>query len=219
MAGVRPVIAIDRGLAATAAAIAAASAAAWVLLVSATDDEMMMELAGFELAWVAMMTAMMLPSAAPLVLLYARSAAARRRVELVLGYLVVWAAIGLPVYAAQDVLPTSALAIAGVLAAAGVYQFTPLKDACLRQCRTPANFLMERWTRSALRLGAEHGLYCVGCCWALMAVLVVAGAMGVVWAAGIAAVVFAEKVLPAGEWAARTAGIALLAAAAAVVIV
>ena len=219
MAGVRLVVASDRGLVGTATAIAVASAAAWAWLVSASDDEMMMELAGFELAWVAMMTAMMLPSAAPLVLLYARGAAARQRVELVFGYLAVWALIGLPVYAAQDVLPASAPAIAAVLAVAGVYQFTPLKDACLRTCRTPANFLMERWRRSAVRLGAEHGLYCVGCCWALMAVLVVAGAMGIAWAAGIAAIVFAEKVLPGGEWAARTGGVALLAAAALVVLV
>ena len=220
MSGVRPALASpDRRLALTAVALAAASAVAWALLVSATDDDAMMSLVGFELAWLVMMTAMMLPSAAPLVLLYARGADARRRVALAVGYVGVWALIGLPVYAAHDVLPTSAPVIAAVLAIAGVYQFTPLKDACLRTCRAPANFLMERWRRSALRLGAEHGLYCVGCCWALMAVLVVVGAMGIVWAAAVAAVVFVEKVLPGGEWAARAGGVALLAAAALVVLV
>jgi predicted metal-binding membrane protein len=159
-----------------------------------------------------MMTAMMLPSAAPLVLLYGP----RGRGRLVLGYLLVWAAIGLPVYAlasAVDLMDVPAAAVAAVLAAAGVYQLTPLKDVCLRACRSPLDFVALRWGRGALRLGAEHGAYCVGCCWALMAVLVVAAAMSVTAAAVIAAVVFAEKVLPAGEWTARVAGLALLAAA------
>jgi predicted metal-binding membrane protein len=104
-------------------------------------------------------------------------------------------------------------AVASVLAAAGVYQFTPLKDVCLRACRSPLDFVAMRWGRGPLRLGIDHGVYCVGCCWSLMAVLVVAAAMSVAAAAVIAAVVFAEKVLPGGVWLARAGGLTLLVAA------
>jgi len=188
--------------------------------------------AGFIGAWVVMMAAMMLPSAAPLVLLY-RAAGSDARpahtVPLVAGYLLAWAVFGAFVYAAQQALgaaisSSSALsdarpyAVAGILAIAGVYQFTPLKQACLRQCRAPLDFLMQRWrgpgALGALRLGVEHGTYCVGCCWGLMAVLVVAGSMSLIWVVLIALVVFVEKLMPFGERGAQLtgAGLGLLAA-------
>jgi predicted metal-binding membrane protein len=183
--------------------------------------------AGFIGAWVVMMAAMMLPSAAPLVLLY-RAAGADGRVAntvpLVAGYLLAWAVFGAFVYAAQQALsavvlasPTladaSPYAVAGILAIAGVYQFTPLKQACLRECRSPLDFLMHRWRGAgafdALRLGVEHGAYCVGCCWGLMAVLVIAGAMSLLWVVLIALIVFVEKLMPFGERGAQLSGVAL----------
>ena len=105
------------------------------------------------------------------------------------GYLLVWGAVGLAAYAvaaaSAAVTPGSrSVVAAAVLVLAGVYQFTPLKGACLRACRTPADFLMQHWrggTGGALRLGFHHGAYCLGCCWALMLVLVVAGSMGLGW--------------------------------------
>lgn len=183
-------------------------------------------------AWGAMMVAMMLPSALPMVLLYARVSRNMNRGSgwlptglFLLGYMVIWAAIGLPLYLANQALTRSlavhpqlgALApygIAGVLAAAGIYQFTPLKRACLKGCQSPLQFLMDRWQsglRGSLRLSLRHALYCLGCCWGLIAVLVVAGAMGLVWVITIALLVFAEKLLPAGELIGRVVGVALLA--------
>ena len=99
--------------------------------------------------------------------------------------------------------------VAASLLAAGVYQFTPLKETCLRQCRSPLDFLMQRWRPGALgafRLGVEHGAYCAGCCWGLMAVLVVAGAMSLPWVALLTLVIFAEKLLPASRWTVRLVG-------------
>ena len=197
------------------AALVAVTAAAWALLLQV--DMMASQAATFVGAWGLMMTAMMLPSAAPLVALYRQ----RGRALLVGGYLLVWTALGIPVYVLAetvDLMDMPAVAVAAVLAAAGVYQFMPLKEVCLRTCRSPLDFLALRWGRSPFRLGFEHGLYCVGCCWGLMAVLVLAAAMNLAAAALIAAVVFAEKVLPAGEWTARAAGVALLAVAAVVAI-
>jgi predicted metal-binding membrane protein len=187
---------------------------------------------GFIGAWVVMMAAMMLPSAAPLVLLYRGAGAdgrAANTVPLVGGYLLVWAVFGALVYAAQQALGMVVLsspglgdarpyAVAGILAIAGVYQFTPLKQACLRQCRSPLDFLMHRWRGpgafDAFRLGAELGVYCVGCCWGLMAVLVIAGAMSLLWVVLIALIVFVEKLMPFGERSAQLtgAGLGLLAA-------
>jgi predicted metal-binding membrane protein len=183
-------------------------------------------------AWVVMMAAMMLPSAAPMILLYgtvARNQAARGRRFVptwifALGYLLVWAAFGVLVYLASRLvalaLTTSMLlaawapyGVAAVLLVAGAYQFTPLKRVCLRACQGPLGFLMNHWKpgpAGALRMGLEHGLYCAGCCWGLMAVLVVAGAMGLPWVLLIAVVVAAEKLLPRGRWAARLTGVLLL---------
>ena len=191
---------------------------------------------GFVGGWVVMMAAMMLPSAAPLVLLYRAAgpdARAAHTVQLVAGYLLAWAVFGAFVYAAQRALgaaihSSSTLsdarpyAVAGILAIAGVYQFTPLKQACLRQCRAPLDFLMQRWrgpgALGALRLGVEHGTYCVGCCWGLMGVLVVAGSMSLIWVVLIALVVFVEKLTPFGERGAQVTGAALGLLAALVVV-
>ncbi len=189
-------------------------------------------LAAFVTAWVVMMAAMMLPSAAPMILLYhvvARGQAARGGSLVptwffVSGYLAVWAAFGIVVYLAGQVVGVALggnarlagwapYGVALVLLAAGAYQFTPLKRVCLRTCRSPLGFLMEHWKPKAwgaLRMGLEHGAYCAGCCWGLMAVLVAAGAMGLAWVLLIALVVAAEKLLPRGQWAARSTGVVLL---------
>ena len=192
------------------AALVVATLLAWTALLQL--DMMTSTPAAFLAGWVVMMAAMMLPSVAPLVLVYGRSG----RTRLAIGYLLVWAALGVPVYMlaqAVDLMEVPSAALAVVLAAAGIYQFTPLKDVCLRACRSPLDFLALRWGRGPLRLGVDHGVYCVGCCWGLMAVLVVAAAMDVAVAALIAVAVFAEKVFPAGQWIARASGVALLALA------
>jgi predicted metal-binding membrane protein len=103
--------------------------------------------------------------------------------------------------------------VAGVLIGAGVFQLTPLKQVCLRHCRSPIGFLLGHWRagwRGALAMGWAHAVYCLGCCWALMLVLVVAGAMGLPWVLLIACVVAAEKVLPHGDAIARVTGVALV---------
>jgi predicted metal-binding membrane protein len=177
-----------------------------------------------------MMVGMMTPSVAPMVMLYAavgRKAAASGRPLaatgwFVAGYLSVWIAFSLAATGAQWTLTqfalltqtmTSASDILGgaVLIAAGLYQWSPLKDTCLSQCQTPLGFLVSRGGfRSdpfgSLRLGAEHGAYCVGCCWVLMALLFVGGVMNVLWIAGLAILVLLEKVVPTGRLIPRLAG-------------
>ena len=192
-----------------------------------------LDAAAFVGAWAVMMAAMMLPSATPMIALYAatqrgRDAAGQPALPTTLFaavYLVVWAAIGVPVFLAGRALDalTAALpdlamllpyGVALVLLAAGLYQFSPLKRICLRQCQSPLGFLFGHWRPGrggVLRLALAHAGYCVGCCWGLMAVLVVAGAMGLPWVLLIAAAVFVEKVAPAGVWTARLIGAALLA--------
>jgi predicted metal-binding membrane protein len=196
-----------------AIALAAVAAAAWAVLVAAPDDAMGMP--AFLAAWLVMMAAMMLPSAAPLVLVYRRGAAAPASAALTVGYLSVWVAVGTAAYGLDGAIEGSGAAVTA-LAIAGTYELTPLKRRLLGVCRDPAGFLVSRWRGGAVgafRLGAEHGLYCLGCCWALMAVLVVAAAMGLAWAAVIAAAVFAEKVLPAERfWRLATAGALFLLA-------
>ena len=144
------------------------------------------------------------------------------------GYLSAWVAFSLAAASAQWLLTRLALLtpmmasangiFGGVLLiAAGLYQWSPLKDICLKQCQTPLGFLMNHGGfRSepigALRLGAEHGLYCVGCCWVLMALLFAGGAMNVLWIAGLAILVLVEKVVPTGRLIPRLAGAGLVAA-------
>ena len=176
-----------------------------------------------------MMAAMMLPSAMPMILLHRRgvTGSARMLSELrsamfIGAYLLVWAAFGVGVWLVTQLtdalLPMAARppAVAAILLLAGVYQFTPLKAACLRVCRRPMDFLLTHWypgVAGEMRLGLEHGLYCLGCCWALMVVFVGAGAMGLLWAAVIAMVVLVEKVLPRGVAFGRVMGTGLIAGA------
>jgi predicted metal-binding membrane protein len=169
--------------------------------------------------WVVGMAAMMFPSVWPMVALYARlqvrrrelarPAAAARIVMFVGGYLFAWAGFGVLGWAIYQVArqASSALAwdragrwlTAGVVLVAAVYELTPAKYACLRRCRSPLSFLLGAWhdgAAGALRMGIEHGAWCVGCCWALMAALFVVGVMSVAWMAFVAALIAAEKLLP-----------------------
>jgi predicted metal-binding membrane protein len=198
-----------------AALLLSSAAAAWIVLV-VTRDEMPMTVGPWIGLWTVMMAAMMLPSTSPLVLLYAKRSSMADSLLLAGGYVLTWAAVGLAAYVVDMRLPEPGdAAVGGVLIAAGAYQLTPFKSACLRRCRNPVDFLLTHWHTGrigALRLGIEHGAYCVGCCWALMAVLVVAGSMSLGWVVAIAFVVAAEKLLPGGQWLARAGGIGLLAA-------
>jgi len=177
--------------------------------------------------WTVMMIGMMLPSASPLILLY--GAAARRSAErtatrqtyaLAAGYLLAWAAFSLGATVLQRVLaalllvspmmePVNSRVSASLLLAAGVYQWTPLKHACLRQCQSPIGFLMGRWRSGsvgALRMGLEHGTFCVGCCWMLMLLLFAGGVMNVLIIVGLTALVAFEKLTPLGRHGARVTG-------------
>jgi predicted metal-binding membrane protein len=174
--------------------------------------------------WAAMMVAMMLPSAAPAILLYARTHRHSLGTDpppptaaFLTGYLACW--IGIALIAAMLQLAVGRFqlasrdAAAGLLIAAGLYQLSPFKDACLSRCRSPAQFLSRHYrsgAQGAFRLGLLHGAYCVGCCWLLMALLFVGGVMNLVWIAVLTLLVAAEKLLPGGEWIARIAGIAFI---------
>ncbi len=189
--------------------------------------------------WAVMMVAMMVPSASPMVLMV--GATVRRRSErspavevalFVLGYLAIWTAFSALATLAQWGLHSAALlspmlattsAVAGglLLVGAGIFQWTPLKQACLHHCRTPLGFVMTRWREGrggAFAMGLDHGAYCVGCCWILMALLFVGGVMNLAWVAAIAAFVLLEKVVPAGPWIGRGAGVLLVAWGAAVLL-
>lgn len=185
--------------------------------------------------WAVMMTAMMLPTATPLILLYA--AAARRNAEpgsparrvyaLAAGYVLIWTLFSVLATALQRIL-ASALVLtpmmeatptagAVVLATAGLYQLTPLKRACLRVCRSPLGFMVQRWrggVAGAFRLGMEHGAHCLGCCWALMLILFAGGVMNVTIIITLTMWVLVEKVAPFGERTTTASGVALLAIAA-----
>ena len=186
--------------------------------------------------WTAMMAGMMLPSAAPAVLIYAsvaRSGTSPERPVLraylfAAGYLLVWAAFSAAATLVQRALATRALVTpmmeaaspyltAALLVVAGTYQWSAWKRACLARCRGPSAWLSENWRRGtwgALRLGAEHGAYCVGCCWALMLLLFAGGVMSLVWIAGLSLFVLLEKVGPHAEWSDRVTGGALALAGA-----
>jgi predicted metal-binding membrane protein len=188
--------------------------------------------AAYLAAWGVMMAAMMLPSATPMIALYGAISRNASRSEqkgastilFALVYLAAWVAFGLPVYAASRLVAWAAdmypavgalfpYGVAAVLLAAGLFQFSPLKRACLRVCQSPLGFLMGHWRSGyagTLRMAWEHAAYCAGCCWALMVVLVAAGAMSLPWVLLIAVLVFAEKLLPYGQWTARIIGGALI---------
>jgi predicted metal-binding membrane protein len=184
--------------------------------------------------WWVMMIAMMVPSAAPMILLYA--AVARRQREngsdallptgiFAWGYVAVWGSLSVIAAALQwgfeaagilspmTMSSTSLLFAAAILVAAGLYQLTPAKQACLRHCRGPMQFLMGHWRpgrRGALWMGAEHGTYCLGCCWALMTLLFFGGVMNLYWIAGLAVIVLLEKTIPVGDTLAKVTGALLI---------
>jgi predicted metal-binding membrane protein len=184
--------------------------------------------------WLAMMTAMMTPVAAPWVLAFNRLQSrdlVRRRHAIVstavfsAGYLVAWLAYSIGAAIVQRVLlsfglldarhPWSSVAAAGILVGAGLYQFAPLKHACLTHCRNPLTYFLTRWRSgpaSGFRLGLSHGLFCVGCCWAIMATSLAVGLSSPVWMLVLTAVVFVEQVVPLGQHLRVPLGTALIVA-------
>jgi predicted metal-binding membrane protein len=183
--------------------------------------------------WWIMMMAMMLPSATPMILLFALINRKQRENGapyvptgiFAAGYLLVWGAFSLVAVTAQWGLErfgllssmlasTSVLLGAGLLIAAGAYQLSPLKHACLRHCRSPLFFIGHHWRpgdMGALRMGVEHGAFCTGCCWFLMALLFYGGVMNLYWIVGLAVFVLLEKTIPAGHWLGRIIGALLIA--------
>lgn len=188
--------------------------------------------------WSVMMVAMMVPSAAPMVLLFATLNRKRRERDapytptafFLGGYLLVWTAFsagatllqwGLHNAALLSPMMVSTSPVLGgaLLIGAGIFQFTPLKRACLVHCRSPLHFFMREWKdgkSGALAMGASHGIYCVGCCWILMALLFVAGVMNLLWVAAITVFVLVERVFPKGDLVGRVTGVVLVAVGAAV---
>jgi len=210
---------MDMGVPATA--WAAWGVATWALMIA---------------MWWIMMIAMMTPSATPTILLYARvhrHALAHGSVQdrvaptgaFAAGYLKAWLGFAIVAATLHWALERAGLVSAMtmgsrngwlsgiVLITAGLYQLSPFKNICLAHCRTPASFLSQHWrphALGALRLGAMHGAYCVGCCWMLMALLFVGGVMNLTWIAALAVLVLIEKLLPLGPWAGRGVGIVLI---------
>jgi len=188
--------------------------------------------------WAIMMVGMMLPSASPTTLIYAAVARKASRegtpvapsAAFVTGYLAMWTLFSLAATLSQWALEWTALLSpmmvstspvlgAGLLVAAGIYQLTPFKDACLEHCRSPAHFIAGHWrpgTPGALRMGIEHGAYCLGCCWVLMGLLFFGGVMNLLWIAAITLFVLLEKVVPHGAGGGRWAGVGMILAGAVV---
>jgi predicted metal-binding membrane protein len=187
----------------------------------------------FLAVWTIMMAAMMLPAATPMILIFASAQARRARAAAVptwifaAGYILVWAAVGLLVYvlvqigshiagrlAAADRALWAPFALGATLVTAGLYQFTPAKRVCLSHCQSPFAFVAQHWRDGrvgALTMGLRHGAYCLGCCWALFAVLVAAGVMSLAWMLLLTLVVFAEKAGPQGKRVSALVGAALVA--------
>jgi predicted metal-binding membrane protein len=220
-----------------AAVLLIVAAIAWVAIIAwssgmAMSGTMGLTLPAFLVAWTVMMAAMMLPSVAPVASLYARSIASRRGVRLTLftsGYLLVWAASGVIAFSIGSLISGLAggdarIAIAaGVVAylAAGLYQLSPLKYRCLSHCRSPLSLFFHYSSYQGplrdLRVGAHHGAYCLGCCWALMLVLLALGAMSLVPMLILAVVVLTEKLWSRGEAFAHVVGVACLVLAVATI--
>jgi predicted metal-binding membrane protein len=184
--------------------------------------------------WWVMMVAMMLPSAAPMLLLFARINRNEKAAGSPLmptgafatGYLLAWGGFSVVATGLQWALEAARLMSpmllletanvwigAAILVGAGLWQLTPLKTMCLRHCRSPLGFLMTSWRTGhlgALRMGLEHGAYCLGCCWFLMALLFFGGVMNLYWIVGLAVFVLLEKIMPLGHWLGRIAGVVLI---------
>jgi len=218
--------------AAIVAALLACAAVAWLITIRqagsmGTGGVRMMSAGLFLITWLVMMVAMMFPSVAPMTLAFASATRSRGEGYLptaafVLGYILVWAVSGLVPLAVLQALdhiwmtPPSWLPRLGgaVIVIAGIYQFTPLKDTCLGACRSPLGFILTHdfggGAPAAVRAGTSHGLYCLGCCWALMAVLAVLGLMNIAWMALFAAIFFIEKNVRFGEVVPRLVGAACI---------
>jgi predicted metal-binding membrane protein len=222
----RPRITFDRSQALLIGALFALAVVGWAVTdermhgMDAGPGTELGTLGFFVTAWVVMMAAMMFPSIWPMVAMYSRVQEGKRErgqgatrgatALFVAGYLVTWATAGLVGYAifvAADEISIDAFSwdrggpylAGGIIVAAALYQLTPLKDVCLRKCRSPLGFLLTAWRPGrlgALRMGLEHGAWCVGCCWALMAALFALGVMSVGWMVFIAALIAIEKLLP-----------------------
>lgn len=229
-----------RQLAPAWAILFALAVLAWVLTLQQTrgmrvgPGTMDLALPLFLAMWIAMMAAMMFPSVAPVAILWARTIVARssgaeravRIAEFVTGYLLAWTTYGLVAFVALlgterlvEAAPDAARWLGvGIFAIAGLYQLTPLKNACLRHCRSPMMALLHyanyKGSVRDLRVGAHHGLYCVGCCWGLMLVLVAVGVMNIAAMAALAAVIFLEKLWRRGPSLTRVIGVAFLGIAA-----
>ncbi len=218
------------------AGLLAVTAIAWALTVRGALDmgympgTMGRSLPSFIGMWTVMMAAMMLPSVAPVGSLYVRSVRARspgvaagaRLTTLVAGYLAVWAAFGVVAFGAawgagrlaRESAEVAPWIGAVVLALCGAYQLTPLKERCLRHCRSPLGLLVHfgnyRGPTRDARVGIYHGAYCLGCCWSLMIVMVAVGVMNLAWMAGLAAVILLEKTWRFGEELGTAFGIGLI---------
>ncbi len=231
-------------------ALALITALSWAYVFSLASDMQSMEMAtevampqtqeawsvtNFALTFVmwAVMVAMMTPSAAPMILMFAGINRRRQKQQVpyvptsvfLLGYLVVWAAFSVLATAAQWGLHTVSLlspmmvsttpVLGGILLlVAGIYQWTPLKHACLSKCRSPLGFVLNEWREGrwgAFLMGLKHGSYCTGCCWSLMALLFVAGVMNLLWVAAIAGFILLEKLAPAGKRMGQAAGVLMIA--------
>jgi predicted metal-binding membrane protein len=186
--------------------------------------------------WVTMMAAMMLPSVAPMVLLFDKISEERARRNrpyvptwiFTASYFAVWTGYGLAAYALYRGVRALDLefldwnrggpyVVGALIAIAGAYELTPLKNVCLRHCRSPMHFVIGGWrdgTVGAIRMGSEHGAYCVGCCCGLMLVLFALGVMSILWMAVVATLIFAQKLLPRGEMLSRVFAVAFVAVAA-----
>jgi predicted metal-binding membrane protein len=183
--------------------------------------------------WAVMMVAMMTPSAAPMILMFAGIQRRRQKQQapyvstsvFLLGYLLIWAAFSVLASAAQwglhavsllsPMMVSTSPVLGGILLLiAGIYQWTPLKHACLSKCQSPLGFVLNEWREGrwgALLMGLKHGGYCTGCCWSLMALLFVAGVMNLLWVAAIAGFILLEKVAPAGHRMGHAAGVLMVA--------
>ena len=234
----------DRIVVAVGVVAVAGIAWAYLLYLAQDNDGMSMAMAQLNswsagdfglmfLMWTVMMTGMMVPSAAPMLLLFAT--VNRRRQEqdrpyvstaiFLSGYVLIWcgfaavATVGNWALHVNDLLDkmmggsTSDYLGGGLLLTAGMFQWSRLKYACLTQCRSPLSFLMTDWREGAggaLRMGLQHGTYCVGCCWVLMALLFVLGVMNLLWIAALAGFVLLEKVVPQGQKVSRGTGVLLV---------
>jgi len=217
------------------------SAAAMTRMAGMPDMDMMMERAVwtpgyaaliFAMWWV-MMVAMMLPGAAPMLLLFARVNRAQKARDrpyvatgiFAAGYLAAWGGFSALAAGSQwgleqfdllgPMMTTTSYWLGGViLLAAGLWQLTPVKGVCLRHCRSPLSFIAQKWRPGrlgAFHMGLEHGAFCLGCCWFLMGLLFFGGIMNLFWIAGLAGFVLLEKTIPMGHWLARIAGVGLVA--------